>query len=336
MHIAILLFPGVQMLDVVGPMDVFSEAARQSGNAGAYRVSLIGFGNCAISASNGIRIVPDLSGIDDLGEIDTLLVPGLQNRSAFAAAEVPLQWLTKQAVCVRRLGSICSGATVLAAAGLLDGKRITTHWDTSGQLAARYPHIHVEPDKPYIKDGRIYTSAGVTAGMDLALQMVEEDFGKSVAMRVARELIIFPHRLGGQLQFSGRSCAPQASRHDDIRQVQEWVRQNLDKPLTVEQLALQAGMSLRNFLAKFQEETSLTPTEFIESCRTTEASRLLKNSSYSIAKICAICGFPEATEFRSVFRKHFGTTPFAYRKRHAAAAIPSALVHDSSQDENLS
>ncbi|MGO4327649.1 GlxA family transcriptional regulator [Cupriavidus sp. 2TAF22] len=333
MHIAILIFPGVQLLDVVGPMDVFSEAARQAGSPHAYRISLVGIDGNVVIASNGIRVTPNMTIADYLGDIDTLLVPGMQNRTAMAVGEITVQWLKDQAKVVRRLGSICSGAMVLANAGLLDGKRATTHWDATNQLAARFPRVQVEPDRPYIKDGQVYSSAGVTAGMDLALGMVEEDFGKSVAMKVARELIIFPRRLGGQLQFSGRSCGPRVRPHGEIFEVQEWVRRNLDKPLTIEQLALQAAMSPRNFQAKFEEEAKVAPSIFVESARATEASRLLRETTYPIAKICTMCGFSDSKEFRFVFRRHYGESPLAYRRQFAgqAKSVDPTGGHDGMQ-----
>lgn len=327
MHVAILIFPNVQLLDVVGPMDVFSEASKQSGNGAAYRISLIGLRSGAVTASNGVQIVPDLTIADDMSDIDTLLVPGQQDRSALDEREMPLGWLVKQSRQIRRLGSICSGASILAAAGLLDGKRVTTHWQLYRQLASRHPLINVIPDKTCIKDGQIYTSAGVTAGMDLALQMVGEDLGKSVTMRVARELIIFPQRQGGQLQFSETSCGMLSPVNRSMQQLQQWVQQNLDKPLTVEQLALQAGMSLRNFMAAFEDYSNTSPTEFIEASRTIAASKLLRETDLSVAKIASLCGFRDCRELRFAFRRCYGASPVGYRRSFltsSALAIPLA------------
>lgn len=319
MHVAILIFPNVQLLDVVGPMDVFSEASKQSGNSAAYRISLVGLRSGAVTASNGVQIVPDLTISDDMSDIDTLLVPGQQDRSALDEREMPLGWLVKQSRHIRRLGSICSGASILAAAGLLDGKRATTHWQLYRQLASRHPLIQVIPDKTCIKDGQIYTSAGVTAGMDLALQMVEEDLGKSVTMRVARELIIFPQRLGGQLQFSETSCGMLSPVNRSMQQLQQWVQQNLDKPLTVEHLALQAGMSLRNFVAAFEDYSKTSPTEFIEATRTIEASKLLRETDLAVSKIASLCGFRDCRELRFAFRRRYGASPVGYRRSFQAA-----------------
>jgi len=314
MRIALLVFPGVQMLDVAGPMDVFHEAARQSGKPETYQFDLVALEDGPVRADNGMLFQPTAT-IDTLDHaIDTLLVTGSHAIQDFDTNPRLLQWMQRQARVVRRVGSVCSGAWLLAHAGLLDGKRVTTHWNISSALARRFERVHVEEDQIYLRDGKLYTSAGVTAGMDLALAMVEEDLGRAVALAVARELVMFIKRPGGQAQFSAHLAAQTAQR-SPIRQVQEWVLENLAQELTVDQLAAQAGMSVRNFSRAFKSDTGETPADFVEAARLDAARRLLEESASPLKRVAARSGFHDQNSLRRAFVRRLGVTPGDYRNR---------------------
>jgi transcriptional regulator GlxA family with amidase domain len=217
---------------------------------------------------------------------------------------------------------VCSGAFLLANAGLLEGRRVTTHWNSSQRLAACYPSVHVENDQIYVKDGPVYTSAGVTAGMDLSLAMVEEDLGRAVAMSVAREFVMFLKRPGGQSQFSAHLAA-QASERDVIRDVQAWVLDNLDKSLHLDVLAVRAGMSTRNFARLFKQDTDTTPADFVEAARIDAARRLLEDSASPLKRVASRCGFGDPNSLRRAFVRRLGVTPADYRSRFQQ--LPSDL-----------
>jgi len=314
MRIALLVFPGVQMLDVAGPMDVFHEAARQSRKPGTYQFDLVALEEGPVRADNGMLFQPTAT-IDTLDHaVDTLLVTGSHEVQAVAGNPRLAQWLQRQAAVVRRLGSVCSGAWLLAHAGLLDGRRVTTHWNISASLARRFEQVQVEHDQIYLRDGNLYTSAGVTAGMDLALALVEEDLGRNVALTVARELVMFIKRPGGQAQFSAHLVAQSAQR-DPIRQVQEWVLENLEEDLTVDQLAAQAGMSVRNFSRAFKSDTGETPADFVEAARLDAARRMLEETASPLKRVAARSGFHDQNSLRRAFVRRLGVTPGDYRLR---------------------
>jgi transcriptional regulator GlxA family with amidase domain len=320
MHIALLVFPGVQLLDVAGPMDVFHEAARKSGQPAAYQFDLVALEDGPVRADNGMLFQPTAT-IDTLDHaVDTLLVTGSHAVQDVTDNPRLMQWLQRQARVVRRIGSVCSGAWLLAHAGLLDGRRVTTHWNMSAALARRFEQVQVEQDQIYLRDGNLYTSAGVTAGMDLALALVEEDLGRDVALAVARELVMFIKRPGGQAQFSAHLAAQTAQR-SPIRQVQEWVLENLEQDLTVDQLAAQAGMSVRNFSRAFKDDTGSTPADFVEAARLDAARRMLEETGTPLKRVAARSGFHDQNSLRRAFVRRLGVTPGDYRLRfHPQAA----------------
>jgi len=314
MRVAVLLFPGFQMLDVMGPIDIFSEGGRQAGRPDAYSFELIAMESGPLAASNGLQLHPTCT-IDTAPEdIDTLLVAGSPSIESLDMTQRLLDWLQQRANGVRRLGSVCTGAFALARAGLLDGRRVTTHWNSSERLARRYPLIRVEQDQIYIRDGSVYTSAGVSAGMDLALALVEEDLGREVAMKAARELVMFLKRPGGQSQFSAHLAA-QTSERDGIRDVQAWVLENLDQNLHVEQLAARAGMSVRTFTRQFKQDTGVTPADFVEGARIDAARRLLEDTANPLKRIAAWSGFGGPNGLRRAFMRRLGISPVDYRSR---------------------
>jgi len=316
MRVAILAFPRVQLLDVAGPADVFAEAARQLGRPRAYQVQVIGTQAGFLKSSSGVRLAVDATVAAHRGPIDTLLVAGSPEIDEVAGDLALHRWLRRQSRIVRRYGSVCTGAFVLAAAGLLDGKRVATHWNSTARLAAAYPRTCVEPDAIYVKDGRLFTSAGVTAGMDLALAMVEEDHGRELALRVARELVMFLKRPGGQSQFSAHLAA-QTSERSGVRQVQDHVLAHLKDDLSVPALAARAGMSERSFARVFRQETGTTPAEFVENARIDAARRLAEESALPAKRLADEVGYANVDGFRRAFGRRLGVSLVEYRRRFA-------------------
>jgi len=302
------------MLDIVGPADVFAEAAKQLGNSRAYRISIIGTCAGQIKGTNGLRLSTDDSIETFKGSIDTLLIAGSPSVNDVAHDEQLQDWVRDQATRVRRIGSVCSGAFVLAAAGLLVGRRVTTHWNSSALLARQYPDAVVEPDSIFIRDGNLYTSAGVTAGMDLALALVEEDHGRDLALSVAREMVMFFKRPGGQSQFSAQLAAQTAER-TIIRQIQAYIVDNLAADLSVALLAQRSDMSERNFARVFKAEGGFTPAEFVELARIDQARRLIEGSNVSLKRLADQVGYANVDGFRRAFVRRLGVTPSDYRKR---------------------
>jgi transcriptional regulator GlxA family with amidase domain len=314
MRIAILAFPRFQLLDVAGPADVFAEASRQLGKPSAYQVQVISAYEGVLQSSAGVRLVADASVSTHRGRIDTLLVAGSPVIEDLSA-DVPLQdWLRRQSRAVRRYGSVCTGAFVLAAAGLLEGKRVVTHWQVTERLAAAYPGTRVEADAIHVRDGKLVTSAGVTAGMDLALAMVEEDHGRELALRVARQLVMFLKRPGGQSQFSAHLAA-QTSERSGVRAVQDHVLAHLRSDLSVPVLAARAGMSQRNFARVFRGETGTTPAEFVEIARIDAARRLAEESDHPAKRLADAVGYANVDGFRRAFSRRLGVTLVQYRNR---------------------
>jgi len=317
MRIGILAFPRVQLLDVVGPADVFAEAARQLGSPRAYAIEVIGTDPGVLRSSCGVKLQVDATIASLRGRLDTLLVAGSPEIQAVEADARLHAWIRSQASAVRRIASVCTGAFVLAAAGLLDGRRAVTHWNSVGRLAAEHPRANVEPDAIYVKDGKLYTCAGVSAGMDLALAMVEEDHGRALALRVARELVMFLQRPGSQSQFSALLAA-QAAEKSEIREVQDYVLAHLNADLSVPTLAARARMSERNFARVFRAESGMTPAAFVEKARIDAARRLIEGGELPLKRLAANIGYANADAFRRAFVRRIGVGPREYRRQFGA------------------
>jgi len=315
--VAILAPPGVQMLDVSGPADVFAEANRQTGRE-VYRVVTVGTAPLAITASSGMRFLPDTTIHDDSGRLDTLLVAGSPDLANAAADLSVVAWLQHQAGRARRYGSICSGALLFARTGLLDGRRVTTHWKVAELLAARHPSLTVEADAFVVRDGPVCTAAGVTAGMDLAIALVEEDLGRDVAMAVAAELVVFFRRPGGQMQFSRRGEAAPAGR-GALQELQRYVAAHPGEAHSVASMAARVGMSPRHFARIFRHDVGMTPADFVEAMRVEAARRLLEDGHETPKRVAARLGYADANGLRRAFMRRVGITPAEYRKRHAHA-----------------
>ena len=314
-----LAYPDIQMLDVMGPLEVFSRTSRWLKDNGkraddAYSVEILGPARGPFRASSGLRLYADRR-FEEVGRgIDTLLVAGGRGMERFRSDARLLRWIRRQAGWVRRLASVCTGTFLLAEAGLLDGRRATTHWSWCARLARQFPAIRVEPDTIYVKEGPIYTSAGVTAGMDLALALVEEDLGRDVALAVARELVLFLRRPGGQAQFSAQ-LAVQLAEYEPLRDLQTWILDHPREDLSVETLARRAAMSPRNFARVFTREVGTTPARFVSSVRVETARRLLEESSERLEAVSSMSGLGTPEAMRRAFLRMVGVAPGQYRER---------------------
>ena len=300
------------MLDVTGPAEVFSIAARL-GHAD-YAIEIAAGGGEPLRASSGIEVTPHRSLQTARGPIDTLIVPGGEGTRAAWRDEALIRWIARAAGRSRRVASVCTGAFLLAKAGLLDGRRATTHWDSIGALRRRYPAITVEEDPIFVRDGNVWTSAGVTAGMDLALALVEEDVGREAALEVARQMVIFVRRPGGQAQFSAQLSSDMAER-EPLRELQGWIADNLANDLTVEAPAERAHMSPRNFARAFKREIGVTPAAYVERARVERAQQSLQTSGASVDVVARRCGFGTPGTMRRAFQRRLGISPAEYRNR---------------------
>lgn len=319
-----VVFPDVQILDVMGPLEVFGSAsrllaARANGPIEAYRVEVVATRAGTLRCSSGMRLVADRS-LRSVRGVDTLLVAGGTGTAAALRDAELVRWVRGMAPRVRRLGSVCSGSFVLAEAGLLDGRRATTHWEWCATLAERYPAVTVASDPIFVRDGKIYTSAGVTAGMDLALALVEEDHGRELALEVARQLVMFLRRPGGQSQFSAQLAAQTADR-EPLRDLQTWIGEHPEADLSVPALARRVAMSPRNFARVFTREVGMTPARFVESVRVEAARRRLEESASGVDSVAAACGFGTAESMRRAFLRIVRVPPAAYRHRFRAATL---------------
>jgi transcriptional regulator GlxA family with amidase domain len=308
--VAMLIYPGVAPLDVAGPLQVFGVAnfLRQQK---LYDVVTVAPTAEPVPTPLGFAFMPSCAMADLPLPVDTLLVSGGGGPDSGTQPAI-LAWLRRSAPMARRFGSICTGAFALGAAGLLDGKRVTTHWDFAAELARRCPTAAVEMDPIFIRDGDLYSSAGISAGIDLALALVEEDHGRDFALSIARYLVLFLKRSGGQAQFSSRLRA-QFSAVPAIRQVQLWCQDNLASDLRVGTLCEIAAMSERNFLRKFREDTGQSPAEYVLSARMEAACRFLMETKLSLKGVAQRCGFGSATAMRRAFLARLGVPPKQYR-----------------------
>lgn len=310
--IGILALPGVQLLDVAGPLDVFAEANLQTGQA-AYALKVIGTTPGPIASSSGMRLLPDAILGDDTRAFDTLLIAGAPHFGERLPEAKVIDWLQREAPRARRFGSVCSGALALAATGLLDGRRVTTHWSVADALAERFPTIEVIVDALHVRDGPVRTAAGVTAGLDLALTLVEEDLGADIAKRVASQLVMFFKRPGGQLQFSRRGAANPAGR-SALQQIQRWVIAHPGEDASLAALAARAGLSPRHFARLFQQELGVTPAIWVNSVRI-DAARQMLETGHPPKQVASACGFGDVDTFRRAFQRQLNVTPADYRRR---------------------
>ena len=317
--VLIPVFDGVQSLDVTGPLEVFTEAAgyvdKHRGPTGdpGYRVLTASPGGRAVLTSSGLGLLPaeDLQLVPP-GDIDTIIVPGGPGTDCLSPDIA--RWLRRSAPLARRVASVCTGAFLLAEAGLLTGRRATTHWAFGADLARRYPDVTVDTEPIFIRDGAVATSAGVTAGIDLALALVEEDIGREAALAVARVLVVYLRRPGSQAQFSAQLRAQSAQRAP-LRDVQQWISEHPADDLSVPALAGRAGLSARQFARAFTAETGMSPGKHVAAVRLEAARRLLEESGHGVEQVARACGYGTPEAMRRAFIQTLGVSPSGYRSR---------------------
>ncbi|MFD7921418.1 GlxA family transcriptional regulator [Streptomyces sp. NPDC059740] len=323
-RVVIVLFEGVDLLDVTGPPEVFSLARRESGEAAGYDVVLAAETTDPVTTGAGVRVLPDITFRQAAAEaIDTLLVPGAvevdgERRVHALVDPVLVDRVRVLAGRARRTASVCVGAHLLAAAGLLDGRRATTHWSTAPQLAAEHPAVRVDPDPIFIRDGTVWTGAGISACLDLTLALVADDLGEALALRVARQLVMYVKRPSGQSQFS--VPLEQVSTTRRIEELRHHILRHLDRPLTVADLAAHAHVSDRHLTRLFQAELGMTPHTYVESVRVEKARHQLESSDATLERIASGCGFGSTDTLVRAFRRRLNTTPTEYRSRFRAAS----------------
>ncbi|MES0832650.1 GlxA family transcriptional regulator [Nocardiopsis tropica] len=313
-EVVVVVFDGVQSLDVTGPLEVFSGASYV--REGFYRVRTASLGGGAVVCSSGLGLAPSVA-LERAGRVDTLVVAGGEG----TRGEQPglVGWLRANAGGAGRVASVCTGAFLLAEAGVLDGLRATTHWASCGRLAREYPSVRVEAEPIFVRSGGVVTSAGVTAGIDMALALVEEDLGAGVALEVARHMVVFLRRPGNQAQFSTH-VSVRAARPGPVRRVLHWIAEHPGEDLSVGALAERAGLSARQFARVFAREVGCTPGRYVERVRVETARRLLEEDGAPVAVVARRAGFASAEVMRRSFVRALGCGPALYRERFGSGA----------------
>jgi transcriptional regulator GlxA family with amidase domain len=309
--VGIILFDGVQSLDVTGPLEVFDGANNWRRAEPAYQISTASLGAHPVRTSSGLRLAPDQALTGDAVP-DILIVPG--GDGARRADPDLVAWLRAHARRAARLVSVCTGAFLLAEAGLLDGRRVTTHWAYCAALAAGFPAVRVEPDPIFVRDGTLITSAGVTAGIDLALALVEDDLGRDAALAIARHLVVFLRRPGNQAQFSAQ-LATQLAGREPLREVQQWIADHPSADLSVEALAVRASLSPRQFARAFAAEVGMPPGRYVDRVRLEAARRRMEDTADGVEQTARSCGYGTPEAMRRAFIRALGVSPGEYRRR---------------------
>jgi transcriptional regulator GlxA family with amidase domain len=303
--VAVVVFPGFQLLDAAGPISAFEIAERH--RPGSYDLSVLAPGGGLVASSAGVRMAAEPLGD---GAFDTVVISGGDGTRALEDLGAIVRWLRQARI--RRPTSVCSGAYLLAEAGLLDGRRATTHWSRTDDFARRYPKVKLDADRIFIRDGDVWTSGGITAGIDLALALIEDDLGCEVARRTAQQLVVHQRRPGGQSQFS--ALVELGGRTGRFAELMDWMRAHLAEPLTVERLAEQAAMSPRNFARAFTAETGTTPAKAVERLRLEAARTAVETSREPIDRVAEAAGFVDPERMRRAFLRAFGQPPQALRR----------------------
>ena len=315
-RVGILLYDLVEALDVAGPADVFASAnGLLPGSRAPYELISLAARRGRITSESGICFYAD-NALGEAGPFDTIIVPGGKGVRLNVKMRAHIaKFVLKHAERARRVASVCTGIYALADTGLLNGRNVTTHWRYASDVQRRWPKLAVDADSIYVKDGKFYTSAGVTAGIDLGLAFVEEDFGRDLALAVAHEIVVYLKRSGGQLQHSGPLLA-QTKGKAPFNDLAQWIHGNLAAELTLEALAEQADLSPRHFARKFKTAFGVTPAAFVEEMRLDEARWLLANGADSIAELAQTVGYASDDTFRRAFERRYGIGPADYRRRH--------------------
>jgi len=322
-RVVMLVMPCSEVVEVGGVLDIFHAVSERGGHAGApdagYAVEVVSPVE-TVRAWPGLRLVADRSYRAVHGPIDTLIVTGIDGPDDARRDPELVRWLARMAPRTRRVVGLCTGSFLLAEAGLLDGRSATTHWAFCDELARRFPDVKVQPDPIYVRDGGVYTSAGATAGLDLVLALVEEDFGRRVALTVAQWMVVFLKRPGGQSQFSVHLSTQMADR-EPLREMQAWALDHPGADLSVEALARRVNMSPRNFFRVFVREVGMTPGRFVERVRVEAARRLLEDTSRGVPDVATTCGFGSQETMRVAFHRALGVSPNGYRSRFCTTAV---------------
>jgi transcriptional regulator GlxA family with amidase domain len=328
--VGIVAYPGVEIIDVTGPMEVFAFAnygLQQSGQLKepAYALQIIAAQQGALVSSCGLQIIADKSYKDIHDGIDTLLIAGTTNIDCLLCDPELQAWVKTMAPPkVRRLASVCTGAFLLAETGLLNGVKATSHWLFCERLAKDYPAVNVEADRIFVRDGAVSTSGGITSGIDLALSMIEEDWGSELSLMIARTLVVFLRRPGGQSQFSAYLTSD--AHKPEVRELQAWIMLSLRQDLRVETLAERMCMSPRNFARFFVAETGMTPAKFVETARIDSARHYLGNSQLSVEVVAEKSGFGDTERMRRAFIRQLGVNPQSYRERFGRSSVHPVSV----------
>jgi transcriptional regulator GlxA family with amidase domain len=315
LRIGFLGFDGVMALDLVGPIDAFVSATVEEGNSPAadcYEVVVIGLTRRPFVSESGVVFKPHKT-IANAPTLDTLIIPGGIGLRVPETQRKAAEWISSRAAKTRRVATVCTGTYGLAATGLLRGRRVTTHWRHAQDLAKRFPELKVDPNALYLKDGKFYTCAGITAGIDLSLALIEEDFGPRVALSVARELVVYLKRPGGQEQFS-EPLQFQTQSQDRFADLATWIQGHLRQDLSVESLAERASLSPRHFARRFKDVFDTTPATFVEDLRLSEARERLTLPDQTIESVADSVGFKSGDAFGRAFERRFGLKPSNYRK----------------------
>ena len=320
--VAVLAFENVQLLDVAGPVQTFASANELVRDAGGapFRIVVASRRGGVVRTSAGLPLLTmPIGRAFGEADIDTLMLPGGPGVHEVLKDHWITNWVRNKFSSSRRIASVCTGAFLLAETGLLKGRRATTHWKSCSRFQERYPDVHVERDPIYLRDGRIWTSAGVTAGIDLSLALIEEDLGRQVAMQVARHLVVFLNRPGGQSQFSApleaQAQAAVGNAPNHFAPLHGWIAEHVADDLRVERLAEQAGMSARTFARIYAAKMGITPARMVEKIRVEAVRRNLEETDLPIKRIAALCGFGQEERLRRAFARQVGTTPADYRRR---------------------
>ena len=318
--VVIVAFENVLLLDLTGPVQVFASANEIAATTGRtpYRIQVVSRDGGNVTTAAGLTVGTESWHTLKRRRVDTLLIPGGLGARAFSRDEEAVRWLSRTARSATRVCSVCTGAIALAATGLLDGHRAATHWSAAAEFKARFPQVSLDPDAIYVREGKIWTSAGVSAGIDLCLALVEQDEGRELAMATARELVVYLKRPGGQSQFSTLLNA-QAADRGRFDELHAWMAENLDADLSVDRLAERAAMSPRNFARVYTHETGTTPARFVDALRVEAARRTLEQSRLQLAKVAQRAGFGDEERMRRAFIRRLGIAPGEYRRRFASA-----------------
>jgi transcriptional regulator GlxA family with amidase domain len=344
-RVVFVVYPNLQILDLTGPFEVFALANRLASDQGPhgpqdrssgsrspqdsqdspYELEVVSVDGKPVRSSGGLEITPDSSVDGSVGPLDTLVVVGGTGTLEAVRDERLVAWIGSAARRSRRVASVCSGAFLLARAGLLNGRRATTHWDSCSLLAESFPAVAVDPDSIFVRDGNVWTSAGVTTGMDLALALVEDDLGPDVARLVARWLVLFVQRPGGQAQFSAQLSAQRPQR-SSLQDLEGWIVDHIGDDLSVTVMAEQVGMSTRTFARVFRQELGVTPAAYVEGVRVEAARRLLETTRRGVAEVARMCGFGTVETMHRVFKRTVRVTPGEYRRHFSPVTADSALA----------